>query len=43
VPARASLAQLDAATNHLSVATRGYRQIVSQRPLPQYVIALGEA
>ena len=42
VPAIASLAQLDAATGHLPAAIRGYEAIVRRRPLPQYVIALGE-
>jgi tetratricopeptide (TPR) repeat protein len=43
VPAIASRSQLDAATGHLTQAIRGYRDIVRRRPLPQYVIALGEA
>ncbi len=42
VPAIASLAQLDAATGRLAAAIRGYEAIVRRRPLPQYVIALGE-
>jgi tetratricopeptide (TPR) repeat protein len=42
VPAIASRAQLDAATGRLTQAIRGYREIVRRRPLPQYVIALGE-
>ncbi|MBA3745898.1 MAG: tetratricopeptide repeat protein [Solirubrobacterales bacterium] len=42
VPARASLAGLDAATGRMARAMASYRQIVAQRPLPQYVIALGE-
>ncbi len=42
VPALASRAQLDAATGHLRAAIRGYEDIVRRRPLPQYVIALGE-
>jgi tetratricopeptide (TPR) repeat protein len=42
VPAIASRAQLDAATGRLTQAIRGYRDIVRRRPLPQYVIALGE-
>lgn len=43
VPALASRAQLDAATGHLRRAIRSYEDIVRRRPLPQYVIALGEA
>jgi tetratricopeptide (TPR) repeat protein len=43
VPALASRAQLDAATGHLTRAISGYEDIVRRRPLPQYVIALGEA
>ncbi|MEA2230378.1 MAG: hypothetical protein QOD83_194 [Solirubrobacteraceae bacterium] len=42
VPALASRAQLDAATGSLQRAIRGYEEIVRRRPLPQYVIALGE-
>lgn len=42
VPALASRAQLDAATGHLRPAIRSYEDIVRRRPLPQYVIALGE-
>jgi tetratricopeptide (TPR) repeat protein len=42
VPALASRAQLDAATGRLETAIRGYEDIVRRRPLPQYVIALGE-
>jgi len=42
VPAIASRAQLDAASGHLGPAIRGYQDIVRGRPLPQYVIALGE-
>jgi tetratricopeptide (TPR) repeat protein len=42
VPALASRAQLDAATGHLKRAISGYAGIVRRRPLPQYVIALGE-
>ena len=42
VPAIAGRAQLDAATGHLRAAIRGYEEIVRRRPLPQYVIALGE-
>ncbi len=42
VPALASRARLDAATGRLSAAIRGYERIVRRRPLPEYVIALGE-
>ncbi|MDX6680110.1 MAG: hypothetical protein QOG94_149, partial [Solirubrobacteraceae bacterium] len=42
VPAIAGRAQLDAATGRLRSAIRGYGEIVRRRPLPQYVIALGE-
>ncbi|MDX6706531.1 MAG: hypothetical protein QOK16_4835 [Solirubrobacteraceae bacterium] len=42
VPALASRAQLDAATGRLQRAIHGYEDIVRRRPLPQYVIALGE-
>lgn len=42
VPALASRAQLDAATGHLKRAISEYEDIVRSRPLPQYVIALGE-
>jgi tetratricopeptide (TPR) repeat protein len=42
VPAIASRAQLDAASGRLGPAIRGYQNIVRGRPLPQYVIALGE-
>jgi tetratricopeptide (TPR) repeat protein len=42
VPARFSQAQLDAASGRLQPAIRGYADIVRRRPLPQYVIALGE-
>lgn len=42
VPALASRAQLDAARGRLGPAIRGYERIVRGRPLPQYVIALGE-
>ena len=43
VPALASRAQLDAAGGRLGAAIGGYEKIVALRPLPQYVIALGEA
>jgi tetratricopeptide (TPR) repeat protein len=42
VPALAGWAQLDAATGRLETAISGYEDIVRRRPLPQYVIALGE-
>ncbi len=42
VPALASRAQLDAAGGRLAAAIRGYEVVVRRRPLPQYVIALGE-
>jgi tetratricopeptide (TPR) repeat protein len=42
VPALFSRAQLDAAGGRLQAAIRGYEDIVRRRPLPQYVIALGE-
>jgi tetratricopeptide (TPR) repeat protein len=42
VPALFSRAQLDAAGGRLQPAIRGYEDIVRRRPLPQYVIALGE-
>ncbi|MEJ7797804.1 MAG: hypothetical protein WKF42_04825 [Solirubrobacteraceae bacterium] len=43
VPALASRAQLDAARGRLPAAIRGYADIARRRPLPPYVIALGEA
>ncbi len=43
VPALAGRAQVDGATGHLRAAIRSYEDIVRRRPLPQYVIALGEA
>jgi len=42
VPALFSRAQLDAANGRLQPAIRGYEDIAGCRPLPQYVIALGE-
>jgi tetratricopeptide (TPR) repeat protein len=42
VPALFSRAQLDASGGRLRQAIRGYADIVRRRPLPQYVIALGE-
>lgn len=43
VPALAGRAHLDAATGRLRAAIRGYENIVRRRPLPEYVIALGES
>jgi tetratricopeptide (TPR) repeat protein len=43
VPARVSLARLDGAEGNVRRAIRGYRRVVIQRPLPEYVVALGEA
>jgi len=43
LPALASRAQLNAAHGRLAAAIRGYADIVRRRPLPEYVIALGEA
>jgi tetratricopeptide (TPR) repeat protein len=43
VPARVSLARLDGAEGNVRRAIRGYRRVVMQRPLPEYVVALGEA
>jgi tetratricopeptide (TPR) repeat protein len=42
VPALFSRAQLDAAGGRLRTAIRGYEDVIRRRPLPQYVIALGE-
>lgn len=42
VPALAGRARLDAATGRLMPAIRGFEDIVRRRPLPEYVIALGE-
>ena len=42
VPALASRARLDAATGRLPAAIASYEDIVGRRPLPEYVIALGE-
>ena len=43
VPARVSLARLQAAAGQLHSAISGLQQVVEQRPLPEYVVALGEA
>ena len=43
VPARVSLARLQAAAGQVRSAISGLQQVVEQRPLPEYVIALGEA
>jgi tetratricopeptide (TPR) repeat protein len=43
VPAEAGLARLEVAQGHLSAAIRRYRGIVARLPLPEHVIALGEA
>ena len=42
VPALAGRARLDAAGGRLRLAIDGYEEIVRHRPLPEYVIALGE-
>ena len=43
VPAQAGLARVDAARGRLGAAIRRYRAIVARLPLPEHVIALGEA
>ncbi len=43
VPADFGLAQLDAAERHLDPAIVALRSVVDRLPLPQYVVALGEA
>lgn len=43
LPARAGLARADAARGRLDAAIRGYRAVVARLPLPEHVIALGEA
>jgi tetratricopeptide (TPR) repeat protein len=43
VPAGAGLAKVEAAHGELGVAIRRYRGVVARLPLPEYVIALGEA
>jgi tetratricopeptide (TPR) repeat protein len=43
VPAQAGLARLDAADGDLDGAIRSLRAIVGRLPLPEYVVALGEA
>lgn len=42
-PALAGLARVDAATGRLGRAIERLREVVSRLPLPQYVVALGEA
>jgi len=42
-PAQAGLARLDAAEGRLSAAIRRYRSIVARLPLPEHLVALGEA
>ncbi len=41
-PAAAGIAAVAAARGRLAEAARGYRDVVSRLPLPQYVFALGE-
>ena len=43
VPAAAGLARLTAVRGNLPAAIRRYREVVARLPLPEYVIALGEA
>ena len=43
MPARVSLARLQAAAGQVRSAISELQQVVEQRPLPEYVIALGEA
>ncbi len=43
VPAEAGLARVDAARGRLGTAIRRYRSVVARLPLPEHVIALGEA
>ncbi len=43
VPAQAGLARVEAARGRLGAAIRRYRAIVARLPLPEHVIALGEA
>ena len=42
IPARAAMARLRAASGRLEAAARELRAIVDERPLPEYVVALGE-
>ena len=42
-PASAGLARVEAAHGELGAAIRRYRRVVARLPLPEYVIALGEA
>jgi tetratricopeptide (TPR) repeat protein len=43
VPAAAGLARVEAAEGRSGVAIRRYRDVVARLPLPEYVVALGEA
>jgi tetratricopeptide (TPR) repeat protein len=43
VPAEAGLARVEAARGQLGPAIRRYRSVVARLPLPEHVIALGEA
>jgi tetratricopeptide (TPR) repeat protein len=43
LPAAAGLARVDAARGDLAVAIRRYRSVVDRLPLPEHVVALGEA
>jgi tetratricopeptide (TPR) repeat protein len=43
LPAEAGLARVDAAAGRLDAAVRRLRRVVDRLPLPEYVIALGEA
>ncbi len=43
VPAQAGLGRADVARGHLRGAIRRYRRVVARLPLPEHVIALGEA
>ena len=43
IPAQAGIARVEAARGRLDAAIRRYRSIVARLPLPEYVIALGEA
>jgi tetratricopeptide (TPR) repeat protein len=43
VPALAGLARVDLARGHLALGIRRLRDVVSRLPLPEYVVALGDA
>ncbi len=43
VPAAAGLARVEAAEGRTAAAIRRYRDVVARLPLPEYVVALGEA